>query len=63
MTGDRWDVPNPRLARIAGYEPPAHLRECPSCHHRHPKGERCGHPSRSGPTKWVDNGATCRCAK
>lgn len=43
MTDERWDVPSERLRRVAALEPFPLARECPRCHHRHPKGERCGY--------------------
>lgn len=50
-----WDVPNPKLARIAGAELSPFARECPHCKHRHARGEQCG---------YLTDGAvvtTCRC--
>lgn len=54
MTDERWDVPNPKLARIAAAESSPLFRECGHCKHRHPRGERCGWPN-------ADYSATCRC--
>ena len=53
---DRWDVPNPKLARIASAEPSPQFRDCTHCKHRHPKGELCGHFFRL-----IGDGTTCRC--
>jgi len=42
---ERWDVPSSRLARLANGTATPGMRECPSCMHRHPQGERCSYPA------------------
>lgn len=51
---DRWDVPSEKLRRIAATAIAPSFRECPSCCHRHAKGDLCGYQLR-----W---GRTCACA-
>lgn len=37
-------MPSDRLRRIATAASAPQFRECSSCQHRHPAGERCGYP-------------------
>lgn len=57
MTEESWDVPSPRLQKLATAKGAPQFRECSACHHRHAPGELCAYQvSPTAP-------AVCRCSQ